>query len=236
MINLIRNEFIKVKKTKLLFSQVLFLIAVYLMKKYGEKSLFDLVYNIIPFIGIFTCIFFSGTIVSEIENGNFRFYLTKPFKRWKIYLSKLFVILIYITISIVLISLFTCLLESNFKIRFILKFFVYSLPVYFIGFFSLYLSTILKSFSLVIGISIFTISFGLIISQVLFGISFNIIEYTFLPYLDYSIFNDKVLINNMNRELGINLSLNRGIIIDIVSMLIFYLLGNRKFIKKDIKN
>ena len=236
MIKLVRNELIKVKKIKLLFSQVLFLIAVYMMKRYGEKSLFDLVYNIIPFIGIFTSIFFSGTIVNEIENGNFRFYLTKPFKRWKIYLSKLITILIYITISVLLIALFTCFLERNLDIKFILKFFVYSIPVYFIGFFSLYLSTIFKSFSLVIGISIFTISFGLIISQVLFGINFNIIEYTFLPYLDYSIFNDKLLISNMNKELGIHLNINRGVLIDMVSMILFYILGSRKFIKKDIKN
>lgn len=235
MIKLIRNELIKVKKIKLFFSQLLFLITIYIMKRYSNNNIFDLVYNLIPFLGIFTAILFSGTIVSEIDNGSFRYYLTKPFKRYKIYLSKVIVILIYITFSLLLITSFTCLISSKIDINFILKYYLYSLPVYFIGIFTLYLSTIIKSHSFVVGLSIFTISFSLILSQLLFGINFNIIEYTFLPYLDYSIFNDEMSLIAMNHELGINLSLNKAIIIDLLSIIILYLIGNYKFNKKDIR-
>ena len=39
----------------------------------------------------------------------------------------------------------------------------------------------------------------------------------------------------MNHELGINLSLNKAIIIDLLSIIILYLIGNYKFNKKDIR-
>ena len=236
MIKLIKNEFLKVKKIKLLFTQLLFLITIYFMYKYINKDLIDLVYNIIPFLGIMTSILFSGIIIGEIDNGSFRYYLTKPFKRYKIYLSKLITIFIYISFSIFLITIFTCYLKHNYSVNFIINYYIYSIPVYFIGVYTLYLSTIFKNYSFVVGLSIITISFSLIISQILFGININIIEYTFLPYLDYSIFKDQLLLNNMNLELGTNLCIRNGIIIDSISMILFYVYGNYKFNKKDIKN
>ena len=235
MIKLIRNEFIKIKKSKLIFTQILFLITIIIVKKYSSKSLFDLSFNLIPFISIMISILFGGIISKEIENGNFRYYLTKPYKRWKIYLSKLITIIIYASITILLIILFSCILEKSIDKTYIFSFIKYSFPVYFMCFYVLYLSTIFKSHSLSVGLSIFTISFSLIISQVLFGIEFNIIEYTFLPYLDFSIFKDYSSLMNINSELGINLNIKSGVIIDSIFMLLFYLLGNRKFIKKDIK-
>ena len=84
----------------------------------------------------------------------------------------------------------------------------------------MYLSTIFKSQTFISGLSIITLTFSLIFAEVLFGIRFNIIEYTFLPYLDFSLFNDKVLLNETNRELGVHLSMNRGIIIDVLYMII----------------
>ena len=77
----------------------------------------------------------------------------------------------------------------------------------------------LKNHVIVSSISILILCFGLIISQVLFGININIVEYTFLPYLDYSLFNDKLLLKEMNDELSIHLSLNRGIIIFCIGVL-----------------
>ncbi len=235
MIKLINNEFNKIKKSKLFFSQILFILSLFIMKKVSDNDLLSLSYNLIPFIGVIVSIFFGGIISSEIENGTFRQYLTKPVKRYKIYLSKLISIFIYITLTIILIILFTFLLSKTISLRHIIKYFVYSIPVYFIGVFTLYLSTKFKSVSLCVGISIFTLSFSLIISQLFFGINVNIIEYTVLPYLDFSLFNDKIVLNNMNNELGINLNIYRGIIIDLATMFILYFLGNRKFIKKDIK-
>ena len=196
----------------------------------------DLIFNLIPFIGIVVSILFSGSICGEVENGTLRYYLTKPYKRWKIYLSKFICIYLYITFTIIIINSFSFIILKTYDLHHLLKYFVYSIPIYFIGSFSLYLSTKFKSQSLCVGISIFLLSFSLIISQVLFGYDFNIIEYTFLPYLDYSIFNDKFALANMNNELNIHLSLNRGVLIDSIFIVILYIVGNHKFNKKDIKN
>jgi hypothetical protein len=87
-----------------------------------------------------------------------------------------------------------------------------------------------------IGIDIFILVFSTLISQVLFGININVIEYTFLPYLDFNIFNDVDALNVMNKELGINLNMKSGVIIDLVSIIIFYYFGRLFFINKDVKN
>ena len=236
MIKLINNEFIKTRRIKIIFSEIIILISIFIMNKYSDKFLLDLIFNLIPFIGIIVSILFSGSICSEIENGTLRYYLTKPYKRWKVYLSKFICIYLYITITIIIIIFASFIITNFFDLKILSKYFVYSIPVYFIGSYVLYLSTKFKSQSLCVGICIFLLSFSLIISQLLFGYNFNIIEYTFLPYLDYSIFNDKISLIEMNNALNTNLSLNKGIIMDILFIILFYIFGNYKFNKKDIKN
>ena len=235
MIGLINNEFIKIKKGKLLFSELLIIITIYVMFKEGNKSINELVFNIIPVIGLFVSIFFSGSICGELEKGNLRYYLTKPIKRWKIYLSKLICCYLYIYISLVIVIVMVSLLNRGVDYKFIGKYMTYSIPVFFMGIFVLYLSTKFKSQSLCTGVSIFLFCFSLIISQVLFGIKFNFIEYTFFPYLDFGLFDDMDVLKNMNSELGIHLSMKRGIIIDIIYAFVLYIRGNYLFIKKDIK-
>lgn len=234
MIRLINNEFIKIKKVKVIFTYICYIITLIILNKYSDKNILDLSYYLIPVIGVIVSILYGGIISSEKENGSFRYYLTKPYKRWKIYIAKLLCIIIYITISLFIIIITSCLLYHVDK-SYIIKFITYSTPVYFIGFYILYLSTIFKSQTFISGLSIITLTFSLIFAEVLFGIRFNIIEYTFLPYLDFSLFNDKVLLNETNRELGVHLSMNRGIIIDVLYMIILLVLGTYKFIKKDIK-
>ena len=102
--------------------------------------------------------------------------------------------------------------------------------------FILYLSIKFKNHVFVSILSILILCFSIIVSQVLFGIRFNIVEYTFLPYLDFSIFRDKTAILEMNKELGIHLSLNRGIVINLVYFLLFIVNGLVIFNKKDIKS
>lgn len=236
MIKLINNELNKVKKSKLLFSQFVLVISLIIMKKVSDKNIIDLSFNLIPFVGIIICLLFGGIISSEIENGNFRYYLTKPYRRWKIYLSKMLCILIYLIITFLVIIISTLIIVNKFDYNYIIKFFKYSIPIVFMSSLIMYISTKFKSQSFCVGLSIFILSFSLIFAQILFGIKINIIEYTFLPYLDFSIFNDKLVINNMNSELGIHLSLYRGIIIDIIYFVLFFILGLYKFNKKDIKN
>lgn len=235
MIKLINNEFVKVKKSKLILTEILYIISIIVINKYSDKSIFDLVFNLIPFIGIIVCILYGGIISKERENGNLRFYLTKPVKRWKVYLSKFISIMLYIIVSNIIIVC-TVILINGYDKLFIIKYIKHSIPVFFIGSYILYLSTVFKSQTFSSSFGIITLSFSLLISQLLFGIRITFVEYTFLPYLDFSLFNDELVLNEINNDLGVNLSMNRGVIIDIIYMIIFYLIGNYKFIKKDIKS
>ena len=236
MIKLINNEFNKIKKSKVIFTYILLIIVLFLMNKYSDKDIYSLSYYLIPIIGIIVCILFSSTICGELERGTLRYYLTKPFKRWKIYVSKILCMIIYILFGIIVVVMTTCLIGKFFDMDYLSKFFLYCIPILFIGVFCIYLSTIIKSQVFVSCFSILTLCFSLIVSQTLFGFNIRFIEYTFLPYLDYSIFDDKNIIINMNRELGVHLSLNRGIIIDLVFIFIFFIVGIVKFNKKDIKS
>ena len=97
-------------------------------------------------------------------------------------------------------------------------------------------SVIIRNTSISVGINIFFIIFGILISQILFGLKLTFFQYTFLPYLDYSIFDDLLTVESINNEFNISLSLKNGIIINIIYSIIFYILGNLLFIKKDINN
>lgn len=235
MIKLINNEFNKIGKYKILLSQILFLMIIYIIKESGN-SLEKYIFGLISFIGIICSMFFGGIISNEIENGTLRFYLTKPVKRWKIYLSKLLCIIIYLILIIGFIVGTYFLIEGKFDYNFLVKFIKYCVPLFLMSSIILLLSSIFKSTSIVVGISIFILCFGLVCSQLLFDVNFNYIQYTFLPYLDYSIFDDINVLNEFNSLYSINLNINSALIIDILYMFIFYIIGTIYFNKKDIKN
>ena len=236
IIKLIINEIIKVGIYKLVITDLIFLIVILLIYKNNKNNILSTSYTLIPFIGIFIIVFFGGTISSEIEHGSIKCYLTKPILRWKIYLSKLLTIYLYIVLIVSYIIFIYSIVINKIDIDFIAKYYEYSIPLLLIGTISLFISTTIKNTALCIGIDLFILVFSSLISQILFGIEFNIIEYTFLPYLDFSIFNNMESIKEMNSELGINLNINRGIIIDIVYTILFYYIGKYIFICKDIKN
>ena len=235
MIRLIINEINKVKISKMLFTYLLLVLSLILINKYSSNNIFDMSFNIIPFIAILISLLFSGSICFEIENGTMRYYLTKPFKRYKVYLSKLIVILLYVLISYLIIIITTSIIANFFDIKYVSKYFIHMIPIFFMSSYILFLSSTFKNHVFVSCLSILTLCFSLTISQVFFGLKINIVEYTFLPYLDYSIFNDKIFIENMNNELGTLISLNIGIILDLLYFILFLLLGTIKFCKKDIK-
>jgi len=236
MIKLINNEFVKIKKTKIFIIYFMFIIVLLILKKYSNKNILELSYNLIQFIGVCCSILFSGCICGEIENGNMRYYLTKPYNRKKIYVSKLLSIIIYIFLNILIIIFTTLLINKSIDFEYIEKYFINCIPIFFVGSFTLFLSTKYKNSVLVASISIITLSFSLILSQLLFGFDFKIIEYTILPYLDFTIFNNDEILLGLNNDFGISLNINRAVIINILSTFLVFIIGLIKFNKKDIKS
>ncbi len=236
ILKLLINEIKKTGVIKIIISLIIFLVTILILYKTKKESILDTSFSLIPFIGILMIIFYGGSISSEIENGSLKYYLTKPIKRWKIYISKLLSIYLFLIIVIVYILFVYLVVINKFDYVFIMKFVKYTIPLFLMGAICLFFSSLIKSTSICIGIDMFILLFSALISQVLFGIKINIIEYTFLPYLDFSMFNDIDALNEMNRELGINLGIKNGIIIDIIYTLLFYYLGNIIFTNKDVKN
>ena len=236
MIRLIKNEYIKIGKYKIIIMFGIFLIIICFIYKFNNKvDALNNSFKLIPFIGVSACILFSGIVSLEYTNGNLRYYLTKPIKRNKIYLSKILTIYLYIFSLIIYIILINLIFIEKIDTKYIFNFILYCFPLLTIGMFIILLSTLFKNTSIVVGIIMFTLIFSFLISQILLGYGLNFVEYTTLPYLEFNLFNEKDIILNINRDLGSNLSIKNGIIIDTVYLFIYYFIGNKLFKIKDIR-
>lgn len=235
MINLILNEIKKIGVIKIILTFIIFLIVIIIVYEFSD-NMKNTIFSLIPFVGIMTSILFSGIISGEIESGTFRFYLTKPVSRKRIYQSKLITIMIYTICLLTFIFYIYKVLCQNIDKEYFVKFVKYSSSLLITNSIIIFLSTLFRNTSVSVGISISLLTFGMLITQLLLDINLNIIQYTFLPYLDFSLFNDMKTLEAMNKIYNINLSINKGIIINVIYTYLIYMLGMTIFIKKDIKN
>ncbi len=229
---LIKNEFIKIGIKKQIISFIVLTIVLTLNYFINNKSLNeDNLLTMIPFIGIIITILFSGIMSNEIENGTFRFYLTKPVNRYKIYLSKLSTIIIYIVEMLIYTILFYFLINKN--INNVDNFLITSVSLILISTIIIFLSTIIKNQSITSSIPILFLTFGLTITELFLKKNITIIKYTFIPYLDLTLFKTG-MIDMINEEYNVALSLNRGIIIIIIYSIVFTYLGIKIFKNRNI--
>lgn len=229
---LIKNEFIKIGIKKQIISFIILTIILTLNYFINNKSLNeDNLLTMIPFIGIIITILFSGIMSNEIENGTFRFYLTKPVNRYKIYLSKLLTIFIFIVEMLTYTILFYFLINKN--INNVDNFLITSVSLVLISTIIVFLSTIIKNQSITSSIPILFLTFGLTITELLLKKNITIIKYTFIPYLDLTPFKTGI-IDMINEEYNLALSLNKGIIIIIIYSIVFTYLGIKIFKNKNI--
>lgn len=235
MIRLVKNEYTKIGHFKLHLPFIIFTIVILIMKE-AESLSFGKIYSLISFIGLCNCALFGGIISNEIENGTFRMYLTKPVKREKIYLSKYVMMCFYTFVLSLFIYFMFVLIIRNFESKILFKYLMYTIPLYLLNSIIIFVSTIIRNTAIVVSICIFLLVFSLVIVQILFGLNIKIIEYSILPYLDFSIFNDKNSLDDINMSFDVSLSLKKGIIVDTFNMIFVYLLGFFIFDNKDIKN
>ncbi len=245
MINLIKNEFVKLKLSKVIVSTIILVIIMYLIfylnKDKDFNYLKNTVFSLIPFISIIVSIAFGGIVSNEFQNGTIRIYLTKPIRRWKVLFSKLIVIfinIIYYMIVVIISYLILLKVYKNGLINFnyVKDIAINFMPVYFVGVLTLFLSVITCNTAVSVGLSILTCFVSNIIAQIFFGLGYTIVQYTYLPYVDFSIFQDYEYISLMKSELGVNLSIKYGVIILIINIIFLLFLSFNIFTKKDIKN
>ena len=232
MMNLIKNEFIKLGFKKQFISFIVLTIIIiinYFIN--NEKLSVDNMFTLIPFIGIIISILFSGIISEEIDSGTFRFYLTKPVSRTKIYISKLLTIIIFTFELLISTLLIHIILKVD--VKNVNNFFITSISLVFISTIIMLLSTFIKNRSITSGINILLLTFGITITELLLSKDINIVKYTFLPYIDLSYYKNN-LIDTINQLYDVNLSLKLGIPILIFYSILFTLIGIRIFKKKNI--
>lgn len=235
MIKLINNEFKKVGILKLSIPFVIFLIVIIIIYEFND-NMKNTIFSLIPFIGIMISIIFSGIVSNEIDNGTIRFYLTKPVSRINILKSKFLTIVIYQIILLSFILFIYSVLCKDIDRIYIIKYVKYCSPLLLISSVIILFSILFKNTSITVGLSIFIIVFGGLITQLLLDINVTQIEFTFLPYMDFTLFDDNETLKLLNQTYKINLSVKKGIIINLISTIIFYKIGEFIFNKKDIKN
>lgn len=235
MIKLINNEFKKIGPLKLSIPFVIFLIVIILIYEFND-NMKNTIFNLIPFIGIMMSIIFSGIISNEIENGTIRFYLTKPVSRNNIFKSKFLTIIIYQIMLLLFILFVYSVLCKDIDRTYIIKYVKYCSPLLLISSLIILFSVLFRNTSITVGLSIFIIVFGGLITQLLLDIKLTQIEFTFLPYMDFTLFDNNETLKLLNETYKINLYVKKGIIINLISTIIFYKIGEFIFNKKDIKN
>ena len=235
MIKLINNEFKKIGPLKLSIPFVIFLIVIILIYEFND-NMKNTIFNLIPFIGIMMSIIFSGIISNEIENGTIRFYLTKPVSRNNIFKSKFLTIIIYQIMLLLFILFVYSVLCKDIDRTYIIKYVKYCSPLLLISSLIILFSVLFRNTSITVGLSIFIIVFGGLITQLLLDIKLTQIEFTFLPYMDFTLFDNNEGLKLLNETYKINLYVKKGLIINLISTIIFYKIGEFIFNKKDIKN
>lgn len=245
MNRLLLNEFKKFGFKKIIIYDLLILsivfVIIYLNRNIEVLKVFNTIYSFIPFLGILICVLFSGIISSEILNGTFRMYLTKGYSRWKVIISKL----IFIYLYIVHLYLFTLLsyyvitkifFDFSINANIFFEVFKHFIPLFFIGTLCLFLSTVINNSVLCVGITISICLLSSVIAQILFIFNISVIQYTFLPYIDFNVLRDSLYLNELKNSYSIYLSINKGIIVLVFHILLFICLSINSFTKKDIKN
>ena len=204
MIKLINNEFKKIGPLKLSIPFVIFLIVIILIYEFND-NMKNTIFNLIPFIGIMMSIIFSGIISNEIENGTIRFYLTKPVSRNNIFKSKFLTIIIYQIMLLLFILFVYSVLCKDIDRTYIIKYVKYYSPLLLISSLIILFSVLFRNTSITVGLSIFIIVFGGLITQLLLDIKLTQIEFTFLPYMDFTLFDNNEGLKLLNETYKINL-------------------------------
>lgn len=207
-------------------------------------------------LGLFIIFKVYQNISYDYQKKTIRYVYQSSYSRFKIILSKLislmFLTFIY-TLLIIITSLILSFILTNenifnihkivyykdklFEINYIFYYlknvFVYYLPISFMIILTTFLSILFEgnSFSLIISTSLYLIS--LTISNLSLTNNINIVKYTFLPYLDFSYYENNIEVLFNNAIYNTNFSyINASIIFIIYNLLIILLI--KILVKKDV--
>ncbi len=213
-------------------------------------------YTIIMFISIFIFYISASIYTNEISSGTITNYISKPYKRYKIFVSKCITILIISLVIIFLILIENSILSSIFTKNnilsvsdvyvsgrkvyiykylylFIKNYLIVCTPIFFCAVLTYCLSILTRSKSISLIITSLLFLFSPLLSTFLLNNNIKIIKYSFLPYLDFNMFLDKTNIIYTNGTYDIDLSIINGSLILFVYIIIFTIIGIIKMNKEE---
>lgn len=213
--------------------------------------------TLLIFSSIIMIIMSSSILGNEINRKSIKELLTKPYKRSKILISKyltVYIITFLLTLTIFIsYTVFTYLLTKinifglkdyiifnkslkniPFIFKYLFKYIINSIPIYFLSTFTIFLTTIIKNQKIIIPINSILFIMSPVILNFFLNIKFKYIIYTFIPYLDFSIFKDIYSVYLLNIEYNMNFNIIFGIIILLIYSLFFILISIKIFDKKDL--
>ena len=200
---------------------------------------------------IITAILCGGIVASEHKNGTIRLLLTKPYKRYKVLLSKLIIM-----VSTFLIVYLTGILATYLLGGIMYGFDNYSIPLVFNNNGVIrevpYLLFTLKNtlYEVVISLLFLVILFGLssvtllstisvvivlVLIFVSFGLSYIIYFKQVFTYIPLVLLNFYEVLYNPNNHF-ININIDRSVLISIIYILIILIITFITYCKRDIKN
>lgn len=220
------------------------------------KYLLSYSHNFVFLVGILVVFISYHSLSYDFQNSTLRYLFMSKYDRKKILFSKIisFIILSFILLLILVVTMFltTTLLthENVFTLKtiifeggsfrsvlYIYEFFksclMFLVPFVFVIFLSMFLCVLFKgnSFGLILGIVLYLSS--LLFTQILLNYGYNFVQYTFLPYIDFTYYVDKVNASFNNIIYNINLCYkNAFLVLGFYSTCFLYLIF--KLMKRDI--
>ncbi len=212
--------------------------------------------TLLIFSSIIIIIISSSILGNEINKKSIKELLTKPYKRSKILISKYLVVYIitFLLSLLIFVSyvIFTSILTKinifnlkdymifnksiisvSYVIKYLIKYVINSIPIYFLSTFTIFLTTFIKNQKAIIPFNSVLFIMSPVILNFFLSIKFKYIIYTFIPYLDFSIFKDIYSIYLLNIEYNVNFNIFLGIIILLTYSLFFIIISIKIFNKKD---
>lgn len=210
------------------------------------------------FIGVIVIFLSFNSLSYDYNKGTLKYIVLNKQGKIKLLLSK---ILSQIIIGFILISLFSFfylifgiirfsvnlldyykyiyIFNSFIKLPYLLYYFISSIifivPYSFIIIFVYMLVIIFKGNTISLVVSNLMYLFSLVISQFLLIVGINIVKYTFMPYLDYTYFNDLINLSVNNMIFNTNINLESSLFYLTMYSVLFLLISLNIFNRRDIQ-
>ena len=212
--------------------------------------------TLLIFSSIIIIVISSSILGNEINKKSIKELLTKPYKRSEILISKfitmyiivflltMFIFITYILFVYILTKINVFILKDyiiyngyikniSFILKYFIKFIINSIPIYFLSTFTIFLTTFIKNQKIIIPINSLLFIMSPVIFNFFLNVKFKYIIYTFIPYLDFSIFKDAYSVLMLNMEYNMNFNMTLGIIVLTIYSIMFLLSSLFIFNEKD---